>query len=197
MYVVQHYFQPLLHAFSIIKHGALDTLKTDVLQMAVKSVNDSIHRHGLIPTLLFYATHPRLGFPADLPQPFLFKRALAVRKATEELSKRYSRRQVIESLKCQHYLNVQPINDTCLGELVLVYRTSLQAWTAPFRLLAISGKWETVQLHQAKSNFRTTDVKPYKISSLQFDSTRRLMHNVSKKTWFIFPAPFRPLRVIP
>lgn len=62
--------------------------------MAVKSVNDSIGPHGLVPTLLAYDTLPRLCLPFDQPHPSLYKRAQAVRKATEELSKKYSRRHV-------------------------------------------------------------------------------------------------------
>lgn len=105
--------------------------------MAVKSANDWIGSHLLIQTLLVYDALPRIGFPTELPQPFMNKCSSKVRKDTKELSKDYELCQLNETFKSQHSPNVQLVHDTCIGSPVLIYRAYIQAWAVPYSLLGV------------------------------------------------------------
>lgn len=78
MKVVDRYHARLRRAFSIIQKEAADMDKTEVLQMAVKAINDSVGLDGLVPTLLVFGALPRLGLPTDRPSPSTLNRALAL-----------------------------------------------------------------------------------------------------------------------
>lgn len=144
MSVVERYHQPVRRAYFIIKREAPDTPDADALQMAMKIVKDFIGPHGLVPTLLVYGTLPRLVLPSDHAHSSLVKRATAVRRATEELSKRNAKHYVKAALSSSHAQNVQRIHEACLGQPVLVYRTNENSWTGPFRLLEVAGEYATV-----------------------------------------------------
>ena len=85
---VERYHAPLRRAYNIIaSESPANTDPALILQAAVKACNDSVGPDGLIPNLLVFGTIPRLGLPNDLPAPATYKRAAAVRKATEELTR--------------------------------------------------------------------------------------------------------------
>jgi len=54
--------------------------------MAFKVINDSIGPNGLIPTLLVFGAYPRI-VESDVPNPTVIKRAVALKKAMEEVKK--------------------------------------------------------------------------------------------------------------
>lgn len=118
---VERYRRPLGSSNSIIKREAPDTSDKEALQMAVKNINDSIGHHGLVPSLPVYSALRHLGLTFDQPLPSLYMRARAARKVTEELSKAYAERKVKSVLRSQHAPNVQLINETCIGQSVIVH----------------------------------------------------------------------------
>lgn len=90
MSIVEPYDKPLRRAYSIIRQEAPDTDKNMTLQMAVKSINDSVGPDGLGPTLRFFGALPRLGLPTDQATPSKFKRLIALRKATESMIRHFA-----------------------------------------------------------------------------------------------------------
>lgn len=61
--LVERYHTPVRRALNIIKSETAELSDEEAMQMAVKSVNDSIGHDGLIPTLLVYGATRRLGSP--------------------------------------------------------------------------------------------------------------------------------------
>jgi len=54
--------------------------------MAFKAINDSAGPNGLIPTLLVFGAYPYI-VEFDVPNPTVIKRAVALKKAIEEVKK--------------------------------------------------------------------------------------------------------------
>src|SRR5271170_6297437 len=57
--------------------------------MAVKALNDSTGPNGLVLTLLVFGAFPRMS-DSDVPAPSIQQRAVAIRKAMEEITKERS-----------------------------------------------------------------------------------------------------------
>ena len=54
--------------------------------MAFKAINDSTGPNSLIPTLLVFKVYPRMT-ESDAPLPIVIQRAIAFKKAMEEVKK--------------------------------------------------------------------------------------------------------------
>jgi hypothetical protein len=138
--------------------------KNSILQMAVKSVNDSAGPDGLIPTLLVFGAYPRMT-ELDPPTPSTTQRATAIKRAMEEISKIRAVRQVNDALHQRNGPSVTAIHSLPLNSPVLVWREGNAGhggkWTGPFALIGISGETCQVQLPSGPTDFRSTVVKPY------------------------------------
>ena len=95
---VERYHAPLRVAFEKIR-DSLPKSDTDVdcLQMAVKSVNDTIGREGLCPTLLVNGAIPRP--PRRSPAVTQMQRARAIDAATAAIQKEHAKRKIAFALK--------------------------------------------------------------------------------------------------
>eukprot|EP00171_Calliarthron_tuberculosum_P002038 IDg2038t1 len=162
MTYVERYHKPLRRAYEIISKEVLNIDRESALQYAVKAINDSVGPDGLVPTLLVCGALPRLGLPTDKPAAGTFERAIAVRKASEQMSRHFAQRQVRDALNTPNGPNVQSIHEAPLGSHVLVYRIKKDKWEGPFSLLHIDGETCTVLCPDGQKTFRTTVVKPYK-----------------------------------
>lgn len=120
MSIVERYHSPLRRAFFVIKKKASNPDHYYALQLAVKEINDSIGSDGLVPTLLVFGALPRL--PTDKPTPSTYKRAFALRKATEAMSRHFAKRQVCDAMNARNGPVVTDIHTTPTGSPVLVYR---------------------------------------------------------------------------
>lgn len=161
MTVVERYHAPLRKAFHIIRKEAPDMEKEEVLQMAVKAINDSVGPEGLVPTLLVFGALPRLGLPTDAPTPSTFQRATALRKATAEMSRHFASRQIKDALATRNGPDVSDIHTAPIGSAVLVYRPSKDMWEGPYSLLDIQGEDIIVLTPKGPQKFRSTVVKRY------------------------------------
>lgn len=162
MTFVERYHAPLRKAYKIIRADIPSLSKEEVLQYAVKSLNDSVGPDGLIPTLLVYGALPRLGLPTDKPSPGTLDRAVAVRKASEQMSRYFAKRQLRDALRSRNGPDVSEIHNAPLGSKVLVYRTKNNSWEGPFTLLNIEGETCSVQCSDGPKTFRSTVVKLFK-----------------------------------
>jgi hypothetical protein len=59
--------------------------------MAFKAINNSIGPNSLIPTLLVFRVYPRM-VESDVPNPTVAQRAVALKKAIEEVKKLRTKR---------------------------------------------------------------------------------------------------------
>ncbi|EED18953.1 conserved hypothetical protein [Talaromyces stipitatus ATCC 10500] len=158
---VERYHAPLRRAYEIIQEELKgeNVLKEAILQMAVKTLNDTAGPDGLVPTLLVFGAYPRLT-EWDAPSPSVAKRAKAIECATKEVRKLKAARQVQDALSMCNGPNTKAMLDLPLQSDVWVWREA-KGWTGPFKLLAITGETCTVAMPRGPANFRTTVVKPY------------------------------------
>ena len=156
----ERYHQPLRRAFEILYEelkGQMDP--ENILQMAVKTVNDTAGPEGLVPTLLVFGAYPRMTDDSP-PSPTISQRAEAIRKASKEVQRIHAERKVKEALAMRNGPDIKSFLELPLGSDVLVWREK-DKWTGPFKLLAIDGQTCTVSIGGRGVNFRSTVVKPY------------------------------------
>jgi hypothetical protein len=84
--MVEYYYSPLHHIYHIIIAELLDIDKDIALQIAFKAINDSAGPNSLIPTLLVFGAYPYI-VKSNVPNPTVVKRAVALKKAIEEVKK--------------------------------------------------------------------------------------------------------------
>ncbi|RFU26353.1 hypothetical protein B7463_g9983, partial [Scytalidium lignicola] len=90
---VERYHALVRRAYQIIAVEIRDLDKDMALQMAFKAVNDSVGLDGLVLTLLVYGAYLRMS-ELDTLAPTVSQRAMAIKKAMEEISKIRAKRQV-------------------------------------------------------------------------------------------------------
>lgn len=159
---VERYHEPLRTAFRKISHhlGGKET-KFNTLQMAVKSVNDTIGPEGLCPTLLVFGAVPR---PARVsPSPDQIDRAKAVENAMKAVEKEHARRKVLFGQRHRGPYGRERLDLMKLphGADVLIFREKQKKWTGPHKFISIEGDTVVVQLPHGRKIFRSHVVKPY------------------------------------
>ena len=171
MSFVERYHEPLRRAYRIIRQEISDIDDETALMSAVKSVNDSVGPDGLIPTLLVYGAIPRLGSDCDPPTPSMIQRATAVRKATQQITKYFSQRQIRDSLNKRNGPDLRLLNEVPLGGMILVYRENTRKWEGPFKLLNRSDETLTLMCKDGPKDFRSTSCKPYIRENIHMEKT--------------------------
>ncbi|KAI0996760.1 hypothetical protein K3495_g11422 [Podosphaera aphanis] len=158
--LIERYHGPLRRAFEIISDELKDipTSKDIKLQMAVKSVNDSVGPNGLIPTLLVFGAFPRLS-QNNAPSLSIIQRATAIKAAMNELSKLKATRQIKDALHQRNGPQISQIHDAPIGSDVLNWRVHLKKWTGPCKFLCVNGETCTVKLPNGPQKFRSTVIK--------------------------------------
>lgn len=125
MSLVERYHVPVRRAYRIIRDESPSITLEECLQMAIKSINDSIGPDGLVLTLLVYGCLPLLSLPLDKPSPGSFERAVALKSATNAMSKYFSKSQISAALRTRNGLDVTDIHSAPLGCKFLVYLLKL------------------------------------------------------------------------
>lgn len=98
MSIVERYHSPLCRSLNIIKKEAPDVENDYALQLAVKAINDSVGPDRLVQNLLVFGALLRIALQMDQPTRSTFKRAAALRKGTEAMSRHFAKRQVREAM---------------------------------------------------------------------------------------------------
>src|SRR5579871_1486997 len=164
--ITERYHFVLRRAYKIIVEET-QAEKEVALQMAVKAVNDSAGPNGLIPTLLVFGAFPRMT-EMDPPAPSIAVRAMAIKKAMNEIAKIRAEHQVADALRQRNGPSTADIHDLPLLSPVLVWRKDTGQsghWTGPYTLLSMDGETCKVQLPHGPTDFRSTVVKPYLVES--------------------------------
>ena len=84
--MVKCYYGPLCCIYHIIIAELLDISKDIALQMAFKAINNFTGPNSFIPTLLVFGAYPYI-VESNTPNPTVIKRAVALKKAMEEVKK--------------------------------------------------------------------------------------------------------------
>lgn len=169
--IVERYHSPLHRAVKIIRQEAPEIDQDSVLQMAVKCINDPVGPDRIVRTLLVLGALPCLGLPNDPPTPSTFICAVALRKATEVMSRHFSKRQVRDAIYARNGPAVFDIQNAPIGLPVLIYRPEKDKWEGPYSLLELRGEDAIILLPppSGPTKFRTTVVKPFLTESEPVD----------------------------
>lgn len=89
--------------------------------MAFKAVNDSVGPNGLIPTLLVFGAYPRM-MEMDAPSPTITQRAVAMRKAMDEVKKINATRRINDALNTRNGPSTVSVRDLAINSPILVFR---------------------------------------------------------------------------
>ena len=163
---IEKYHRPFCRIYSII---AIETPGVDLeaaFQMAFKAINNSVGPNGLVPTLLVFGAHPRM-IEMDAPSPTITQRAIAMRKAMDEVKRLTTSRQVNDALNTRNGPSTASVHDLPLNSDVLVFRESKAgragSWKGLYKLIGLEGEQAIVELTSGPTRFRTTSVKGYNL----------------------------------
>jgi hypothetical protein len=119
---VERYHAPIRRAYEVISADiGRTTAPEDILQMAVKAVNDTAGPDGLVPTLLVFGTYPRLSKTSPL-SPSISTRGAAVHKAMTEVRKIKAKRQINEALATRNGPDITDVLQLSIPSNVKVWR---------------------------------------------------------------------------
>jgi hypothetical protein len=100
----------LRRAYKIIYNELRDTkTSTEIsLQIAIKTINDSVGPDGIIPTLLVFGAYPRMTNNSVLSLT-ITKRAKTIRKASNEIRRYYTKQYIEDALRIRNGPNITMI----------------------------------------------------------------------------------------
>ena len=158
---VEKYHGPVKRAYEILAIELPNLPVENVLQMAVKAVNDTAGPDGLVPTLLAFGAYPQMT-QISPPSIDIIQRAEAVKKAMAEIRKLNAKRQVEDALGMRNGPNIVDTLQLPLTSDVRVWREGAGC-TEPHKLLARNDDDTacTVEINDRPVIFRITSVKPY------------------------------------
>lgn len=135
----------------------------NILQIAVKALNDTAGPNGLVPTLLVFGAYPRMTMH-DKPTANIRERAKAIKTAFEELRIAKAKRKVADALATPNGPNTLSVLNLQPGDDVIVWREKAEksdaGWVGPWQLLSREGENVTIDIGGPKM-FPTTHVRPY------------------------------------
>jgi hypothetical protein len=103
----------------IFKNIDTDTSKEIMLQMTVKTINDTADSDELISTLLVFDVYSRMH-AMNSSTSSINQRVIAIEKAMTEMRKFRAERQVADALNIRNDLIVTSIHDLSLNSNVLI-----------------------------------------------------------------------------
>jgi hypothetical protein len=151
---------PLRRTFNILRAELnSSTDDEDILQMAVKALNDTAGPNGLVPTLLVFGTYPRINSDSPL-SPDIVQRAEAVRKAMKMLRAERAKDNVNRAINTRNGPSTSDVLGLPLGSEIMVWREK-GGWTGPYKLKGVEGQDITIDMENGPTTFRGTQAKPY------------------------------------
>ena len=123
--MVEKYHAVLRRAYKVIAADlqGCGLNKEIILQMAVKTINNTAGPNGLVPTLLVFGAYPRMT-EYNAPTPTMTQRAAAIKSAMKEVQRIRAERQVADALNQRNGPGpiVFVVHDLSLNSDVLVWR---------------------------------------------------------------------------
>ena len=122
---VERYYVVLQRAYKVIADDleGCGLSKKIILQMAVKAINDTAGRNGLVSTLLVFGVYPCMS-EFDSPIPTITQRAAVIKNAMKVVQKVRAEKQVTDALNQRNEpgLMVSIVHNLPLDSDVLVWR---------------------------------------------------------------------------
>lgn len=165
MTVVERYHAPVRRTYRILKHESKYLGEELALQMAIKSVNNTVGSEGLVLTLHVYGTLPRTGFTFEKLVASTYQRVVAMRKAQQEIRELFAQCQVRNALQARSGPSMHKLHDMPIGGHVLLYQPERGKWEEPYALMNIDEEDFAVLMPRGVSRFRSTSVKLYRTTS--------------------------------
>lgn len=128
MNVVDCYRSSIRSAYNVIKKEVSDIGGGEALQMAVKSINNSVWPECFVPKLLVFGALPSFGLPTNQPTLLTFQRVAAWKTATAEFSKTFANRQTRATINTRNGPDVSETHWAPIGTLDLVYCPEKEWW---------------------------------------------------------------------
>jgi hypothetical protein len=106
---IKRYYISLRRAFKILFAELSTVIKIDsILQIIVKTVNNTAGPDGLVSILLIFGAYPRINTDSQ-PFPIMVRRAEAIQKAIKKLRHLYTDRQINNALNTRNSPEVTDI----------------------------------------------------------------------------------------
>ena len=161
---IERYHDLLRRVYLIIASEILEIDPDLNLQMALKTINDSIESHGLVPTLLMFGAYSRMT-ELDAFSPTINQRAIAMKKAMNEMRKLNVNRQINDVFNTRNESSTIHLHDLPLNSFILVYREGPAGrsgiWKESFNLINIENESAILNLSNGSIKFRTISMKSY------------------------------------
>ena len=151
---VERYHAPLRGAYLKLRDEfGKDVHRNEVLQLAVKAVNNTVGPEGLCPTLLVFGSIPRLA--RMFPSATQLERMRSAEEARKEVQRIHADRKVEFSLKYKgpYGRERNDLYEIRQGAEVLVYREKAKEWTGTHTFISIEGETVVVQLKHSRKIF--------------------------------------------
>lgn len=159
---VERYHIPLRRASETLR----EKLKNEnidremILQIAVKTVNNSAGPDRIIPMLLVFGVYPRITKIDLLVLPSVVKRAEPIRTTTKEVRRLYSERQVNNALAIRNSPSI--ITTLNLPFTIRYLSLARERWIRrPIQDCGVDRESCIIDMLYSPTKFRLTVVKPY------------------------------------
>ncbi len=168
--IVERYHAELRRAYQMIFENIeidIDIDKEIILQMIVKTINDTVDLDELMSTLLIFDAYSRMHVMTSSISS-INQRAMTIEKVMTEVRKFRAERQVANALNTRNDLIVISIHDLSLNSNVLIWRENnnqRDKWTESFKFLNIDDKICKIELSLESIDFRSTVIKSFLIES--------------------------------
>ena len=150
------------------------------LQMTFKIINDSVDSHDLMSTLLIFDAYSRMT-ELDALSPNITQRAIAMKKAMNEIRKFNVARQINDALNTRNGSFTIHLHDLPLNAPVLMYREH-SGWQSPYKLLNLKNESAMLKLPSDLTKFRTISVKPFYETSKTAVIEKNEKNDISNET---------------
>ena len=138
--------------------------------MFFKAINDLVGPNGLVFTLLVFGAYPRIT-ELDALTSSITQRAIAMKKAIDEVQKCTTLQQVNNALNTQNRSSIASMHNLPINSFALVYREQNAGqsgeWKRLYNLVSIQDKSVIIELPHGLTKFRATLIKPYFIDHQQ------------------------------
>jgi hypothetical protein len=171
--IVERYHAELRRAYQMIFEN-LEINKKIMLQMIVKTINDTADFDELMLTLLIFEAYSRMHV-MNSSISSINQRAMIIEKAMIEMRKFRTERQVADVLNTRNDLIVISIHDLSINSNVLIWRednvNQRDKWTESFKFQNIDDETRKIELSSESINFRSIVIKSFLIESTSEDES--------------------------
>lgn len=174
--VGERYHTFLRQVYRKVKAEHPDFSKMEILEIAVKVVNDTAGPNGLVPTLLVFGVMPRIPItPVDLPAQR--ERMQALSEARRDMAKHFEEKSVNRALR--YSIPQGTMSYIQIDDEVLVYREGPNTWEGPHKVTDISRKMIQINKPGPNCRFSIDKVNKYKATpDITEDKNQDVTHTI-------------------